>query len=164
QPPADVPGTARRGAGAAGAAARRGTADDAAGRRCRHAGAAGAVPWRDDLAAAGRSQARRCAWTDGAAGREDAGMNAALVRRLDWTVLDADARARVLQRPVQKVAAQTRATVEALVEDVRDRGDAALREITLRFDGAAPESFEVTDAEFDAAEAAVPSSLKAAMR
>src|SRR5690606_42103255 len=98
-------------------------------------------PWRDDLAAAGGSEARRCAWPDGAAGREDAGMSAALVQRLDWTALDADARAGVLQRPVQKVAAQTRATVEALVDDVRDRGDAALREITLRFDGVAPESF-----------------------
>src|SRR5690606_17458162 len=95
---------------------------------------------------------------------ELAGMSAALVQRLDWAALDADARAGVLQRPVQKVATRTRAAVEALVDDVRDRGDAALREITLRFDGVAPESFEITAAEFDAAEAAVPSSLKAAMR
>ena len=91
-------------------------------------------------------------------------MSAALVQRLDWTALDADARAGVLQRPAQKVATRTRAAVEALVDDVRDRGDAALREITLRFDGVAPASFEITAAEFDAAEAAVPSSLKAAMR
>jgi len=91
-------------------------------------------------------------------------MSASLVRRLAWSALDADARARVLQRPSQAVAGQTRASVEALVEDVRSRGDTALREITLRFDGVAPESFEVTSEEFSAAEAAVPAELEAAMR
>src|SRR5690606_14818377 len=164
QPPADVPGAARRGAWAAGTAARRRAADDAAGRRCRHARAAGAVPWRHDLAAAGGPQARRRAWPDGAAGREDAGVSTGLVRRLDWSALDADARAQALQRPAQQVAAQTRAAVEALVEDGRVRGDAALREITLRFDGVAPESFEVSVEEFAAAEATVPAELKGAMQ
>lgn len=91
-------------------------------------------------------------------------MSTGLVRRLDWSALDADARAQALQRPAQQVAAQTRAAVEALVEDVRVRGDAALREITLRFDGVAPESFEVSVEEFAAAEATVPAELKGAMQ
>ncbi len=91
-------------------------------------------------------------------------MNATLAQRLDWTALDDAARDRALQRPVQAVAAQTRAAVGALIEDVRGRGDAALREISLRFDGVAPASFEVGAEEFAAAEAAVSPQLKAAMQ
>ena len=91
-------------------------------------------------------------------------MSAGLAQRLDWNALDAEARAQALLRPVQAVAAQTRAAVSALIEDVRARGDAALREITLRFDGVALDSLEVSTAEFAAAEAAVSAELKDAMR
>lgn len=90
-------------------------------------------------------------------------MSAGLVQRLDWEVLDAAARAQALQRPVQAVEARTRAAVSRLIDEVRARGDDALREITLRFDGVAPASFEVTADEFAAAEAAVPGELRAAM-
>lgn len=90
-------------------------------------------------------------------------MTTPLAPRLDWPSLDATARGRALQRPVQAVAAQTRASVAALIDEVRSRGDDALREITQRFDGVALASFEVTREEFDAAEAAVPAPLKAAM-
>jgi len=83
---------------------------------------------------------------------------------LDWNALDADAQARALTRPVQTVAAQTRASVAELIEQVRSRGDAALREITERFDGVAPERFEVSEAEFAAAELAVPAELRIAMQ
>ncbi|WP_313171741.1 histidinol dehydrogenase [Stenotrophomonas sp.] len=83
---------------------------------------------------------------------------------LDWNALDADAQARALTRPVQTVAAQTRASVAELIDQVRSRGDAALREITERFDGVAPERFEVSEAEFAAAELAVPAELRIAMQ
>ena len=83
---------------------------------------------------------------------------------LDWNALDADAQARALTRPVQTVAAQTRASVAELIDQVRSRGDTALREITERFDGVAPERFEVTEAEFAAAELAVPAELRIAMQ
>ncbi|WP_312371640.1 histidinol dehydrogenase [Stenotrophomonas sp.] len=83
---------------------------------------------------------------------------------LDWNALDADAQARALTRPVQTVAAQTRASVAELIDQVRSRGDAALREITERFDGVAPERFEVSEAEFAAAELAVPAALRIAMQ
>ena len=83
---------------------------------------------------------------------------------LDWNALDADAQARALTRPVQTVAAQTRASVAELIDQVRSRGDAALREITERFDGVAPERFEVSEAEFVAAELAVPAELRIAMQ
>jgi len=83
---------------------------------------------------------------------------------LDWNALDANAQARALTRPVQTVAAQTRDSVAGLIEQVRTRGDAALCEITQRFDGIAPERFEVGEAEFAAAELAVSAELRIAMQ
>lgn len=83
---------------------------------------------------------------------------------LDWNTLDADARACALTRPVQAVAAQTREAVAALVEQVRGVGDVALREITARFDGVVLERFDVSEAEFAAAELAVPAELRIAMQ
>ncbi|QNH12760.1 histidinol dehydrogenase [Xanthomonas sp. GW] len=85
------------------------------------------------------------------------------MNRLDWNSLDAQARTQALTRPAQTVAAQTRAAVAQLLDDVRGRGDAALREITARFDGVVLQSFEVGADEFAAAEAAVPPVLREAM-
>ncbi|MHC9085818.1 histidinol dehydrogenase [Luteimonas sp. RIT-PG2_3] len=86
------------------------------------------------------------------------------VTSLDWTTLATDARDAALRRPTQQVAGQTRAAVATLLADVRARGDAALREITLRFDKVALDRFEVGDDEFAAAEAQVAPELRAAMR
>ncbi|MET0890435.1 MAG: histidinol dehydrogenase, partial [Stenotrophomonas maltophilia] len=85
------------------------------------------------------------------------------MNRLTWSKLDAGAQAQALQRPVQAVAARTRESVATLIAAVRDGGDAALREITLRFDGVALESFQVSEAEFAAAEQAVSAELRQAM-
>lgn len=85
------------------------------------------------------------------------------MNRLTWSQLDAGAQAKALQRPVQAVAGRTRESVAALIAAVRADGDAALREITLRFDGVAPESFEVSQAEFAAAEQTVSAELRQAM-
>lgn len=85
------------------------------------------------------------------------------MNRLHWSQLDAIEQAQALQRPVQAVAARTRESVAALISSVREDGDAALREISLRFDGVAPASFEVDDEEFAAAERAVPAELRQAM-
>jgi histidinol dehydrogenase len=90
-------------------------------------------------------------------------MNRLSMNVVEWSTLDASAQVQALQRPVQAVAAQTRDAVAALIAAVRADGDAALREISLRFDGVAPESFEVTEAEFAAAEQAVPADLRQAM-
>jgi len=90
-------------------------------------------------------------------------MNRLSMNVVEWSTLDASAQAQALQRPVQAVAAQTRDAVAGLIAAVRADGDAALREISLRFDGVAPESFEVTEAEFAAAEQAVPADLRQAM-
>ena len=43
--------------------------------------------------------------------------------------------------------AKTRATVEGIIADVRNRGDAAVRELSERFDNWSPASFRLTDGE-----------------
>lgn len=84
-------------------------------------------------------------------------------RRLRWAVLDADARADALARPVQAVAGTVRAVVSDLIDEVHAGGDAALRGITLRLDGVSLDALEVGEAEFAAAEAVVPEALRVAM-
>ena len=74
---------------------------------------------------------------------------------LDWAQLDASARRSALQRPADTQTADLRAQVTALLQDVRTRGDEALREYTLRFDGVALDEFAVSDAELAAAGAAL---------
>ncbi|WP_239504408.1 histidinol dehydrogenase, partial [Stenotrophomonas maltophilia] len=64
---------------------------------------------------------------------------------------------------VQTVAQQTRDAVATLIAEVREQGDDALRAITARFDGVELVSFEVSENEFAAAEAAVPAELRQAM-
>lgn len=49
-----------------------------------------------------------------------------------------------------------RATVERVIEDVRGRGDAAVREYSERFDRYSPATFRMTAAEIDSAIARVP--------
>ena len=85
------------------------------------------------------------------------------MKRLEWSSLPADARDAALQRPVRQVAASTREAVAALLQEVREGGDAALRAITLRLDKVDLAGFEVGQAEFAAADAAVGEELKAAI-
>jgi histidinol dehydrogenase len=86
-----------------------------------------------------------------------------LLSRLEWSALDDAARVAALQRPTQAIAAETSAAVADVIDMVRERGDAALREYTARFDGAAIVRFEVSDEEFEAAAAAVPAGLRIAI-
>ncbi|HEX2040254.1 MAG TPA: histidinol dehydrogenase [Acidimicrobiales bacterium] len=55
------------------------------------------------------------------------------------------------------------AAVQAILADVRSRGDAAVRECTERFDGVALDDFRVPQAELDDALAAVPPLLREAL-
>lgn len=82
---------------------------------------------------------------------------------LDWSVMDDDARETALRRPVQDTSEAVLAAVRQTLAQVRAEGDAALRALTLRFDGCALDAFEVTEAEFAAADAAVPPPLRAAI-
>lgn len=55
------------------------------------------------------------------------------------------------------------ASAERIVEDVRARGDAAVRELCLRFDGACPEDFRVPDELVRSASGLVPEEFLAAL-
>lgn len=85
------------------------------------------------------------------------------MRRIDWSRLDAGERREALRRPSQQVAASVTAMVAALIEDVGSRGDAALRDLTLRFDGVALATFAVDEQEFAAAERTLAAPLRAAI-
>lgn len=86
------------------------------------------------------------------------------MKRIDWNTLDEAGRDAALARPTQSRAAELREGVEAIVADVRARGDVALRELTERYDGASLDSLVVSDDEFASAEARLAPDLKAAIR
>lgn len=82
---------------------------------------------------------------------------------LDFGSMDAAARAAALARPGGGDQAAVEAAVRRVFEQVQADGDVALRALTRRFDGVELGRFEVTDAEFAEAEAAVTPALRAAM-
>lgn len=82
---------------------------------------------------------------------------------LRWRELGAAERQQALRRPAQVDGAETAEVVAALIEDVRMRGDVALRALTARFDGVVLDDLAVTEAEFSAAETAVSPALAAAI-
>jgi len=84
------------------------------------------------------------------------------MRRVDWSRLDAAARAAALQRPALVPDAERREAVAAIMADVRARGDAAVREYTKRFDGCDPELL-VPAAELDAAWNGADAGVRAAL-
>src|SRR3954468_121819 len=55
------------------------------------------------------------------------------------------------------------ASVRALLDEVRDRGDAAVRDLTERFDGAHIDELRVPQLELDGARAAIPPLLREAL-
>lgn len=61
-------------------------------------------------------------------------------------------------KPAQERAeddAKVRATVETILQDIETRGDAAVRELSLKFDRYAPPAFQLTPSEIEAAMAQV---------
>jgi histidinol dehydrogenase len=85
------------------------------------------------------------------------------VKRLDWPLLDANARAQALQRPTQAVSDAVAQLVADILQQVSIRGDVALREFTLRFDDPAIDDFAVSEEELAAAETLVSRKLRDAM-
>ena len=69
----------------------------------------------------------------------------------------------LLRRPVRD-ASELNATVAAVLQEVRQRGDAAVREYEEKFDKVRLEDLAVTEAEMQAAEASVGEELKEAIR
>jgi len=90
-------------------------------------------------------------------------MTAALAIQ-DWSALDEAQRTALLRRPAQRDASALLERTAAIVRDVRERGDAALREYTERLDRVRLASFAVSAAEFAAAESALREEQRAALR
>ena len=84
-----------------------------------------------------------------------------MLHRLDLRGAAGDIRDR-LPRP-EAAKEPPVAAVQAIVADVRERGDAAVRELTARFDGAELDELRVPQAECDAALAAIPPLLREAL-
>lgn len=82
---------------------------------------------------------------------------------LDWAQFNDAECAALLQRPAQGHVEQRTSVVTAMLEDVRVRGDVALRELTLRLDGCALESLLASESEFAEAEASLAPQLKQAI-
>jgi histidinol dehydrogenase len=74
------------------------------------------------------------------------------MRALDWTTLSTAERRAALERPAQRGAARIAREAAEIIEAVRRGGDAALLDLTERFDGVRLGSLEVSDTEFEAAE------------
>ncbi len=85
------------------------------------------------------------------------------MNRVDWTRLDAAAREVVLRRPAQVVAADVQRSVTEIIAAVCSDGDAALRILSRKFDVVPVTDFEVSEAEFVAADRLVPDTLRLAM-
>jgi histidinol dehydrogenase len=87
----------------------------------------------------------------------------ASMRRLDWNALDEAGRRDALARPTQARTEELRDGVRQIIARVRVDGDAALRELSAKYDGCPLQSIEVGEAEFAEAEAALDPALKAAI-
>jgi histidinol dehydrogenase len=67
---------------------------------------------------------------------------------LDWNAMSAPARDAALARPAQSATGAVEADVRGIVSAVRARGDAALRQLTERYDNVRLDELSVTPAEF----------------
>jgi histidinol dehydrogenase len=81
----------------------------------------------------------------------------------DWSALDEARRTALLRRPAQRDASSLLDQARVIVDDVRLRGDDALRDHTARLDGVRLETLAVTGAEFAAAETAITATQRAAL-
>lgn len=82
---------------------------------------------------------------------------------LDWDRLDEPARRSALARPTIARRADVDQAVREIVSDVRQRGDAAVRDYTMRFDGPCLDDFAVSITEIRAARDALRKGQVAAL-
>ena len=74
------------------------------------------------------------------------------MRILDWNSLSSAEKDAALRRPAQRDANATAAAAQQIIDAVRRSGDAALLELTQRYDGVRLHSIVVSEQEFAAAE------------
>jgi len=80
-----------------------------------------------------------------------------------WSELDSNERKRLLSRSRLDIA-EVSDTVASIVLDVRERGDAAIRELNHRFDGTSPDApILVPDYHIEEAQAQIPRKLREAI-
>ena len=85
------------------------------------------------------------------------------MRILDWKSLTASERDDALRRPAQRDAEAAGAVARQIIDAVRSRGDAALAELTERYDGVRLTDLAVSNREFDAADRALSTAQHAAI-
>lgn len=83
-------------------------------------------------------------------------------KKLDARNEDASAVAQKLRRPGGFLDREVRDIARKIVEDVRERGDDALREYTERFDGTTLEEIQVPKKDIEAAKASLPDDVREA--
>ena len=82
---------------------------------------------------------------------------------LDWNSLSTSDQRAALRRPAQRDAEGTAAAAQRIIDAVRQNGDAALLELTQRYDGVTLKELAVSEQEFEAAEHALSAAQHAAI-
>ncbi|MCB1567874.1 MAG: histidinol dehydrogenase [Xanthomonadales bacterium] len=82
---------------------------------------------------------------------------------LDWQRLEPAQQEALLQRPVMEMEGGLRASVAAIIQEVREQGADALRALTLRFDGCELAQFRVGAAAMASARTQIAAELRAAI-
>jgi len=85
------------------------------------------------------------------------------MRILDWNSLSPAAQDAALQRPAQRDPKATAAAAQQIIDAVRQNDDAALFELTERYDGVRLTDLNVSEQEFGAAERALSAAQHAAI-
>ncbi|QPK03898.1 histidinol dehydrogenase [Vibrio kanaloae] len=86
-----------------------------------------------------------------------------MMRTVVWQSLSESQQDSVLERPAITEGANITATVSDVIAKVRNEGDAALRELTAKFDGVTPESIRVSSGETEEACARLTPEMKQAL-
>lgn len=71
-----------------------------------------------------------------------------MLRTIEWRSASDAEKASALRRPVTRISAELKESVRGILEAVRLGGDDAIRELSDRYDGKAPESLRVSAEEF----------------
>src|SRR5690606_32334211 len=87
-----------------------------------------------------------------------------VMRRIDWSALDAAGRREALARPARRTDPEVAAGVRAIFDDVQARGGAAVADWSRKLDGAPPRRLPITPEAEAAARAALPPAATRALR